>query len=252
MKQQTSMIKAVLFDLDNTLIDFMSMKRKSCEAAVEAMVGAGLGIKKQEALEILFELYDKHGIEYGHIFEELLKKLINKVDYRMLAEGVVAYRRAQAACMNTYPNARRTMLALKSDGIKLAIVSDAPSQNAWIRLVELGIADFFDVVVTLHDTGEAKPSPLPFRKAVEELGVKPGECLFVGDWVDKDIKGAKSMGMMTAFAKYGAVIVSGKGLKTKPYRPEKSGADRDIMDISEVADIVKMENSLKKLDSFVG
>ena len=42
-------IRAVLFDLDNTLIDFMTMKRKSCEAAVDAMISAGLRMPKRRA-----------------------------------------------------------------------------------------------------------------------------------------------------------------------------------------------------------
>ncbi|MBM3303854.1 MAG: TIGR02253 family HAD-type hydrolase [Candidatus Aenigmarchaeota archaeon] len=236
------MIRAVLFDLDNTLIDFMQMKRKSCEAAVEAMIASGLEMSKGKVLEILFELYDKYGIEYGMIFQELLKRLTGRVDYRMLAEGVVAYRKGQAACMRTYPNAKKTLVGLKAAGIKLAIVSDAPSVNGWIRLVELGLQDFFDVVVTLHDTGESKPSPLPFKKAVERLGVSPGECLFVGDWVEKDIKGARALGMKTAFARYGAVTKTGKAGRTRPYRPERSGADYDIDDISEILSLVRQRD----------
>lgn len=237
------MIKAVLFDLDNTLIDFMLMKRKSCEAAVDAMIAAGLKIPKKKTLEILFELYDRYGIEYNKIFQELLKKLIHKVDYRILAEGIVAYRKAQTAYVKTYPKTVPTLLKLKRMGIKIGIVSDAPSVNAWIRLVEMGIQDFFDVVITLYDTGKTKPSPPPFRTALEKLKVKPQETLFVGEWVEKDIEGAKALEMKTAFAKYGAVMITGKGGKTRPYRPKTSGADYDITDISEVANIVRKENS---------
>ena len=74
------MIKAILFDIDNTLIDFMRMKKKSCEAAVEAMISAGLDMKKEEVIETLYELYDKHGMEYQKIFQKLLNKLKGKVD----------------------------------------------------------------------------------------------------------------------------------------------------------------------------
>lgn len=236
------MIKAVLFDLDNTLIDFMLMKRKSCEAAVNAMIAAGLKMKKKKILEILFELYDRYGIEYNRIFQQLLKKLIQRVDYRILAEGIIAYRKAQTAYVKAYPKTVPTLLRLKKTGIKIGIVSDAPSVNAWIRLVEMGIQDFFDVVITLQDTGKTKPSPPPFRAALQKLKVKPEETMFVGEWVEKDIKGAKALGMKTAFAKYGAVIIAGKGGKTKPYRPKTSGADYDLKDISEVAEIVKREN----------
>ena len=51
------MIKAILFDLDNTLIDFMRMKEKSCESAIDAMILAGLKTNKKKATEELFKLY---------------------------------------------------------------------------------------------------------------------------------------------------------------------------------------------------
>jgi putative hydrolase of the HAD superfamily len=56
------MIKAILFDLDNTLIDFMRMKRQASQAAIEAMIQAGVKLNKEDAQKILFELYDKYGI----------------------------------------------------------------------------------------------------------------------------------------------------------------------------------------------
>ncbi|MEE9323623.1 MAG: HAD family hydrolase, partial [Candidatus Aenigmarchaeota archaeon] len=109
----------------------------------------------------------------------------------------------------------------------LGIVSDAPSVNAWIRLVEMNIADFFDVVVTLHDTGKKKPSKTPFLKAVKEIGVKPGNILFVGDWPERDIQGAKALGMKTAFAKYGS-----------QERIKKHGADYELEKIEDLLKIV--------------
>jgi len=236
------MLKAVLFDLDNTLMDFMQMKRKCCEAAVDAMKDAGLKTGKRKTLEVLFELYDKYGMEYKKIFQELLKKLTGQVDFHILAEGVWAYRKTKVSYVKTYPNTVPTLLKLKNMGMKLGIVSDAPAVNAWMRLVEMRIHNFFDVVVTLHDTNITKPSPEPFKLALKKLNVSPKECLFVGDYVNKDIKGANALGMITAFAKYGAVIV-GKAGKTKPFRPKRSGADYEIKAISEVARIAMKENA---------
>jgi len=236
------MIKAVLFDLDNTLIDFMLMKRRSCESAVNAMKEAGLKTGKQKTLESLFRLYDKYGMEYKTIFQKLLKKLTGSIDYSIVSEGVVAYRRAKMSYVRPYPGTVPALLRLRRMGIRLGIVSDAPSINAWIRLVEMHITDFFDAVVTFDDTGTTKPSPLPFKAALKRLNVKPEECMFVGDYVNKDIKGASAMGMKTAFAKYGAVIVE-KGGKTRPYRPRQSGADYELRDVSEVVSAVKNANS---------
>ena len=58
------MIKAIIFDLDNTLIDFVKMKKLSCEAAMDAMIKNGLKVSKKRGLKVLFELYDKKGWEY--------------------------------------------------------------------------------------------------------------------------------------------------------------------------------------------
>ena len=68
------MIKAIIFDLDNTLIDFMTMKKMSCDAAMTAMIGAGLDVDKQKGMKILFELYNKYGMEEKTIFQKFLKK----------------------------------------------------------------------------------------------------------------------------------------------------------------------------------
>ncbi|MCX6817750.1 MAG: HAD-IA family hydrolase [Candidatus Aenigmarchaeota archaeon] len=222
-------IKAILFDLDNTLIDFMLMKRMSCEAAIDAMVSAGLKMDRQKAMKILFELYGAKGIEYNRIFQEFLKKTTGKVDYRILAEGIVAYRKAQVSYVKPYAGTVRTLMKLREAGLKLGIVSDAPSINAWIRLIEMKLDHFFDVVVTFNDTGEKKPSKFPFLKAVKEIGERPENILFVGDWPERDIQGAKALGMRTAFAKYGSIKKPGPQLR----------ADYVLRSVEDILEIVR-------------
>ena len=67
------MIKAVIFDIDNTLIDFLEMKKKSIGPAIDAMIGEGLELSKEEATDKIYDLYLKFGMEYKLIFQELLK-----------------------------------------------------------------------------------------------------------------------------------------------------------------------------------
>ncbi len=205
-------MKAVLFDLDNTLIDFMRMKKISCEAAISAMIDAGLRMDKDRAYKELFALYGVHGIEHGEIFQKFLEKAVGKVDYRILSKGVAAYRKMQAGYLEPYPHVRSTLIFLREAGLRLGIVSDAPRIKAWMRLAEMGITDFFDVVVAFDDTGKKKPSTLPFRAALRELGLLASEILFVGDNPSRDIAGAKRLGMKTALAKYGQMFPS-KGIK---------------------------------------
>ena len=233
------MIKAVLFDLDNTLIDFMVMKRGCVEAAVSAMIKAGLKLPKKKALRILYSLYDRYGIEYSKIFQKFLEQTNSRVDYRILAAGIVAYRKAQPEFMQPYKKAVPMLQKLKRKGLKLAIVSDAPRLKAWMRLTELKIKRYFDVVVAHGDVSERKPSKMPFRKALASLKklkqlkhLKPEEVLMVGDWPERDIAGAKRLGIKTCFARYGYQF--NRGIPKRG----KSGADFEIDSISELIGIL--------------
>jgi len=221
------MIKAVLFDLDNTLIDFMKMKKHSCRAAIDAMIGAGLHIEHDKAIKVLFGLYDKYGLEEKTIFQKFLNKITGKVDHKILANGIVAYRRVRTGFLEPYPNIDYVLLKLKDRGIKLGIVTDAPKLKAWIRLASIKLSNYFDVVVTFEDTKQRKPSKLPFKAALRQLKLKPSDCLMVGDWPERDIKGAKALGMKTCFARYGNPKI------------KKTDADYEISNIKMLLDIVK-------------
>ena len=58
------MIKAVIFDLDNTLLDFMKMKSMAVDSGIQGMIEAGLSIDSSEAREKIFNIYDTKGYEY--------------------------------------------------------------------------------------------------------------------------------------------------------------------------------------------
>jgi len=196
------MIKAIIFDLDNTLIDFMRMKRLSCEAAMDAMISAGLKIDKKKGLRIMFQLYSEYGFEYQKIFQVFLKKVLERIDYAIMASGIVAYRRVKEGLLYPYPDVVPTLNKLKKK-YKLAILSDAPKIQAWIRLAAMQIQDKFDIVVTFDETKAKKPSKKPFLYALKKLRLKPEECVMVGDSLKRDIAPAKKLGFKTAFAKYG-------------------------------------------------
>jgi len=227
------MIKAVVFDLDNTLVDFMKMKRRAIEEAIPAMVDAGLDITTEVANKIIDEIYKEQGIEYQQVFDEFLKRVLKKVDYKILSAGIVAYRRAREASLIPYPHVYSTLNKLLKMGIKMGILSDAPVKEAWLRLAYLNFHHIVDAVVTFDETKVRKPEPAPFLMILDKLQVKPKEALMVGDWVERDIIGAAKVGMKTAFARYGDT-----------FDTTKHEADYELNDVRELIDIIIKENKL--------
>jgi putative hydrolase of the HAD superfamily len=227
------LIKAVVFDLDNTLMDFMKMKKRAIEEAIPAMVDAGLEITPEMANKLIDEIYKERGIEYQQVFDDFLNKVLKKVDYKILSAGIVAYRRAREASLIAYPKVYSTLYKLLKMGIKMGILSDAPVKEAWLRLAYLNFHQIVDTVVTFDDTGVRKPDPAPFRLLLQKLEVSANEAIMVGDWVERDIIGASQVGMKTAFARYGDT-----------FNTQSHNADYELNDISELIAIIQKENNI--------
>lgn len=226
------MIKLIIFDIDNTLTDFIRMKDTSIDASIEAMIDAGLMFPPERIQEEIYRIYEEEGIEYQKVFNQLLLNLIGEVDYKILAAGIVGYRRAREASLVLYPHVKVTLIELMKRGLKLAVISDAPRQEAWLRLCYLQLHHIFDIVLTHEDTGEYKPSPAPFELVLERMGIEPEEAMMIGDWPERDIVGAAELGIRTVFARYGDT-----------FGTETSGADYEIDDIFDLVDIVDRVNS---------
>ncbi|MBU0507662.1 HAD-IA family hydrolase [bacterium] len=234
------MIRGVLFDLDNTLLDFMHMKRASIEAAVMSMIDAGMPVARQEAFDEIYRLYDQVGIEHQQIFNLFLRERFGDIPYKWLAAAIVAYRRARDGVMVTYPHVRSTLVELLRRGLRLAVISDAPRLNAWLRLCQLDLHHAFDPVVTFEDTGHRKPSARPFERALDMMGLKPTEVIMVGDWPERDMVGASRLGIKTVFARYGDV----KGVT-------QSGANFEIDDIGQLLQVLdRIEMDISPSESF--
>jgi putative hydrolase of the HAD superfamily len=197
------MLSAILFDLDNTLINFLNFKVETAKAASKAMVEHGLPISEIGAYGKIFSIYDEKGIEYQKTFHDVVEPFnleINQAE-RIQQAGIAAYLQKKFEVLRPYPLVRPTLAQLKK--YRLGVVTDAPRNKAWQRLVLTGLENEFSIVITKDDTLVEKPHPSPFSLALEKLGVAPSACLFVGDNPDRDIKGAMNIGMKTCLARYG-------------------------------------------------
>ncbi len=225
------MIHAIVFDLDNTLTDFMRMKAAAIDAAIDGMIDAGFKLRRDELKGRVDAIYQEKGLEFQQVFDELLQREFGEVDPRILASGIVSYRRARESALVLYPHVQMTLLELAKRGIKLGVVSDAPRLQVWLRLCSLSLQHVFDAVVTFDDTKVRKPAPEPFREVLRQLAVAPQNALMIGDWAERDVVGGKSLGMKTVFARYGDT-----------FDTKESGADFDVDDVFQLVAIVDQLN----------
>ena len=233
-------IAAVIFDLDNTLTDFMLAKESSIQAAVGAMIDAGLPVGRKEATEQIFAIYRDKGIEHQRVFNIFLTQILGEVDDRILAAAVVAYRRARDGSLVLYPHAKLVINRLLKDGYKLAVVSDAPRFEAWVRLCYLGLQHTFDLVLTFDDTGHRKPDPQPFQMALERLDVAADRALIIGDWKERDILGGRNAGLYTVYARYGDQY-SQFSDKNEAEETEPDYVVDDLLELLEVLDDLNLK-----------
>ena len=120
------------------------------------------------------------------------------------------------------------LASMRSLGLRLAVVTDAPRNKAWQRLIITGLEKEFELVITHDDTMQRKPHPSPFRLALARLSLEPSECLFVGDNPERDIAGAKEVGLLTCLAAYGAWN-----------RKAEPKADFELMRFEDIVPLVK-------------
>ncbi|WP_406658031.1 HAD family hydrolase [Methanolobus sp. ZRKC2] len=189
-------IKGIIFDMDNTLFDFVEAKIFACSAIV-GYLGKG------DAYE-LFRYFRRgeHGFENIENISDYMKDC-GLFSEKSFLECCNIYEKEKVRSVKLYPGVRNTIKELQSMDINLAILTDAEMRNAKARLEKVGLYDCFDSLFTFDITGWKKPSHRTFTYALESMRLLPHETLFVGDSLKRDIIPSKQLGMIAAYAIYG-------------------------------------------------
>lgn len=189
-------IKAVIFDMDNTLFDLIKAKIEACRKVTEH-VGINDGRE-------LFKYFLREGVGFEDVecIADYLRDK-NLFEDSIFQDCQNIYEKGKLNNLDLYNGVRETLKKLKVNGLKLAIVSDANERNVKSRLSHTGLDKFFHTTVSRDRTGKPKPNPESIISALEDLEVNPEYTMIVGDSIDRDITPGKKLGMITAHAKYG-------------------------------------------------
>lgn len=194
---QRTPIRAAIFDMDNTLFDFMYAQRVGCSAVLSM-----LGHQPDPSVLFRYFLRPDHGFEsIQNIWDYLVD--IGQANPEIYQSCAALYETRKLDAITPYTDTLPTLEALRTLGISLALVTDADSDHARARLKQAGLEEFFPVIVTPDQTGSRKPSHCQFLSALERLQVTAAEALMVGDSLRRDILPCKELGLATAYAAYG-------------------------------------------------
>lgn len=196
------MVKAVIFDLDNTLYDYDAVNERAIEAA-----GKWLCAEAQIAYEEFLKAFQKGreqtkkalrncAAQHNRIiyFQKASEYLgLNPVKYSLELYDVYWGYMLKYMCPG--PGVWELLQRLNQSGVKVAVCTDLTTHIQHRKLRELGIADFVDVFVSSEEAGAEKPDRRIFDMTIHKLGMPPSEMIYVGDSYEKDVIGASDAGI---------------------------------------------------------
>lgn len=193
------MIKAVFFDIDDTLYDTSGFARLARKAALNAMIDAGLPLSHDEAYILLREIIKEKGSNYDWHLNVLTKKVFGEEKPLLVAIGMITYHNVKFALLRLFPETMSTLIHLKSHGYHLGVISNGITIKQYEKLVRLGLHHFFDSVITSQEAGVEKPDVAIFELAMKTMGCKAENSVMIGNNFNDDIIGAIDAGMSAVY-----------------------------------------------------
>jgi pyrophosphatase PpaX len=191
--------RAVLFDLDGTLIDSKPLIKA---AFVHALKQASSYDFPVEGVPPLIGLPLRAMFERVYGTERQARAPEGGVD-SVLAIYREYLRIYEKKLLKVFPGVIETLEALRGAGVRLAVVTSKMDSVALRHMKLFSMDSFFDTMVFEQDTARHKPEPDPFLLASSRLEVPAGQCLAVGDAI-ADLQSARAAGMRFGAAAWGA------------------------------------------------
>jgi len=192
-KQKKLKVAAVIFDLDGTLIDSIDIYFTIVENALKRLnlpaVSRNQILAAAESEEFKWELVLPQDVldRKTEIIDEAWA-VINEIAPQMFADN-----------LELIQGAERIVENLSSSGLKIGLVTSTQRQYLETKMQPLknaGVDTLFEAIITSDDVEKRKPAPDPLVTCAQQLDMKPGNCVYVGD-TTTDIKAGKAAGMRT-------------------------------------------------------
>ena len=185
------MIKAVLFDFDNTLGN-REVYAYDCYRDLVMKQYPEKDPVETEAIVQAAMLADEQGITNKAYVNEVIRKKYGRPLFQYDPNEEWSHLLHHYTVL--FDDAMETILTLKKKYL-LGIITNGTSHGQHNKIRKAGIEDLMDVIVVSDDVKVSKPDPKIFEITAEKLGVLPEECVYVGDIYSSDVIGSYRAGM---------------------------------------------------------
>lgn len=217
------MIKAVLFDLDGTLLDRAGSLKLFIDQQYNRFTDYFQHLTKTQYTKRFIEL-DHFGYTWkDEVYQKIIKEYkIEGITWEELLEDYLF--QFKYHCV-PFANLIPMLEELKKDQLILGIISNGKGQFQMDNIQALKIKDFFSCILISEWEGLKKPDPEIFYRALKKLDITASECIYVGDHPINDIKAAQSLGIT--------------GIWKRNDQWQGAQANFIIDDLKEIPDIIK-------------
>ncbi len=197
------MLRALFFDIDDTLYSSTRFAWRAREQAVEAMIRAGLRADPGRVMEELQEVVAEFGSNDDRHYNRLLQRLGSDAaaganPALIVMAGVIAYHETKWRELTITDEARRLLQDLVAAGVRLGVITAGLTMKQAEKVLRLGLEQYLDpqLVFITDQEGIAKTNPKLYRRAAARAGLEPGQTMHVGDHPLHDVDTAKRAGMI--------------------------------------------------------
>lgn len=226
-------IKAVLFDVDDTLIDVASGIEYGVRKTLVDMGFAYSERLKEQLLDAATKRIGKARRLYELRVLLSLREVLGSNPFKTLefaARMVVWIDKVRTVLAQPVEGAPETLMHLKDKGYRLGVVSDMPASKFKALALRLRFLDELDVCVTRSDVAKTKPSPEGILLALNRMGLNPAQAVYVGN-MPSDVEAGRRAGVRT-------VYYPGKLEDYFSKRSSECRADYVIKRISQLTDLL--------------
>ncbi len=240
MDGQNRQIRAIFFDVDDTLYSTTEFARRARLSAVRNMIRFGLRMHSDDCLRELEEVVAEFSSNYEAHFDKLLLRIPRHYyegtnEAILIAAAIAGYHETKERELAAHEDVIEVMkLIRKYTDLRLGIITNGITVKQAEKIVRLNVYQYLDprAILISDQEGMNKPNTRLFLRACQRVGLPPSQCVYVGDHPKLDIDPPNRIGMVTVHSRR-----SGKHIN----EPGKSQPDHVIHNFWDLLDVLETE-----------